>query len=179
MTQEELDALMSSGDLGHILEEEAQIKDKIISEFEKKTEVFDGHAHKHFQDEHLVTQLDEVTQESEQKAIEIFDKLEVVLNELDTLEALVTNNDGAIAKVGDIRNFIFEVMSIMQYQDIHRQKIERVINTMTAISNMMSSALDSVRTYTPSAKHIAGDKDTDDLASDDDIAALIASMQKN
>lgn len=175
MTQEELDALMAS-DLEEVLDVEAKIKDKAICELEKKLEVVDGHEHKHYNDEHLVTQLDEVTQESERKASEIFDNLDLILARLDNLESVLDDKIASKQMVGDIRNIVFETMSVMQYQDIHRQKIERVINTMTAISRMMNSALDSVRTFTPSAKHIVGDKDTADLVGNDDIEALIASM---
>ena len=69
-------------------------------------------------------------------------------------------------------------MSIMQYQDIHRQKIERVINTMRSISQLMSHTLDSVspQSFAPSAKHISGDDDTSDLVDDAELEALIAQM---
>jgi len=66
----------------------------------------------------------------------------------------------------------------MQFQDIHRQKIERVINIMRSLANYMnhlfsSSTDDSQRVS--SAKHIPGD-DTADLVADDDIEALINSF---
>lgn len=34
---------------------------------------------------------------------------------------------------------IMMIMDMMQYQDIHRQKIERVINVMRALANIRSS----------------------------------------
>ena len=69
-------------------------------------------------------------------------------------------------------------MDIMQYQDIHRQKIERVINVMRALAQYMNSLFegkidDSKRVS--SAVYIAGDN-KEDIASDDDIEALIASF---
>ena len=69
-------------------------------------------------------------------------------------------------------------MSTMQYQDIHRQKIERVINTMREISNMMNDVLEGIPTsgYVPSAKHIAGDRDTEDLVDNEELEKLIAQM---
>lgn len=71
---------------------------------------------------------------------------------------------------------IMNVMDIMQYQDIHRQKIERVINVMRALSKYMNTLFegrvdDTKRTS--SAKHIAGDTNNE-LASTDDIEALLA-----
>lgn len=71
---------------------------------------------------------------------------------------------------------IMNVMDIMQYQDIHRQKIERVINVMRALSNYMNTLFEGKvadEKRVSSAKHIAGDS-TGDLASADDIEALLA-----
>ncbi|MGB3962049.1 MAG: chemotaxis protein [Sulfurimonas sp.] len=70
---------------------------------------------------------------------------------------------------------IMNVMDIMQYQDIHRQKIERVINVMRALSRYMTTLFegkvdDSKRVS--SAKHIEGDSNNE-LASTDDIEALL------
>ncbi|MBU1218114.1 chemotaxis protein [bacterium] len=71
---------------------------------------------------------------------------------------------------------IMSVMDIMQYQDIHRQKIERVINVMRALSKYMNTLFEGKvadEKRVSSATHIAGDTNTD-LASDDDIEALLA-----
>lgn len=73
-----------------------------------------------------------------------------------------------------------QAMDIMQFQDIHRQKIERVINVMRALAQYMNSLFegkidDSKRVG--SAVYIAGDE-KDDMASEDDIEALIASFGK-
>lgn len=75
---------------------------------------------------------------------------------------------------------IMSAMDIMQYQDIHRQKIERVINVMRALSNYMNSLFegrieDDKRVS--SAQHIAGDTHNE-LASNEDIEALLASFAK-
>ena len=83
----------------------------------------------------------------------------------EALETLQTSGDA-----------IMNVMDIMQYQDIHRQKIERVINVMRALSNYMNSLFegkidDSKRVS--SAQHIVGDTHND-TASVDDIEALLA-----
>ena len=94
------------------------------------------------------------------------EKNEEALNDAnETVEALQNSGDA-----------IMNVMDIMQYQDIHRQKIERVINVMRAISKYMNTLFegkidDSKRVS--SAKHLAGDTHNE-LASDDDIEALLA-----
>jgi hypothetical protein len=75
---------------------------------------------------------------------------------------------------------IMSVMDIMQYQDIHRQKIERVINVMRALSNYLNNLFegrieDSKRVA--SAQHIVGDTHNE-LASNEDIEALLAQFSK-
>ena len=74
---------------------------------------------------------------------------------------------------------IMTIMDIMQYQDIHRQKIERVINVMRALSTYMNDLFagskdDSKRVA--SAKHIAGDSHNEDVVDNEDIEALLASF---
>ncbi len=78
----------------------------------------------------------------------------------------------------DINDASMQAMDLMQYQDIHRQKIERVINVMRALAQYMNSLFegkidDSKRVS--SAVFIAGD-DKEDVANEDDIEALIASF---
>jgi seryl-tRNA synthetase len=71
---------------------------------------------------------------------------------------------------------IMSVMDIMQYQDIHRQKIERVINVMRALSKYMNTLFEGKiddDKRVSSATHIAGDTHND-TASVDDIEALLA-----
>lgn len=76
---------------------------------------------------------------------------------------------------------IMMTMDIMQYQDIHRQKIERVVNVMRALSHYMNSLFegrieDSKRVS--SAVHIEGDSTTTDVVTNEDIEALINSLGK-
>lgn len=82
-----------------------------------------------------------------------------------TLEALQSSGES-----------IMSVMDIMQYQDIHRQKIERVINVMRALSNYMNSLFEGRiddEKRVSSAQHIVGDTHND-TASNEDIEALLA-----
>lgn len=166
MTQEELDALMAGDlDLDAIEEEKKELK-----KIEDET---DGHEHKDLDDTDLVAELGSVTSDSEKKASEVFDKLDQVLALVDKSD----ENPETYKEVNaEIRNIIFETMSVMQYQDIHRQKIERVINTMRSISQIMNHSLGSVTGFAPSAKHISGDKDTDDVMDNDELEALIKQM---
>jgi hypothetical protein len=93
-----------------------------------------------------------------------------------------TKVEGLIQGAQDTEDEVMMTMDIMQYQDIHRQKIERVINVMRALSSYMSSLFegkidDSKRVG--SAVHIEGDEDTNDVVSNDDIEALIANLGKS
>ena len=86
-----------------------------------------------------------------------------------------------IQSLQDHGDAIMNIMDIMQYQDIHRQKIERVINVMRALSSYMNQLfagrIDDEKRVT-SAKHLPGDTDTEDVVSTDDIEALLASFSK-
>lgn len=73
---------------------------------------------------------------------------------------------------------IMVAMDVMQFQDIHRQKIERVINVMRALSRYMNSLFDSKvadEKRVSSAVHIAGDH-TEEVVDEEDIEALIAAF---
>ena len=71
------------------------------------------------------------------------------------------------------------VMDIMQYQDIHRQKIERVINVMRSLSYYMSNLLEGRLDDTKrvaSAQHIIGDSNRDTV-SQSDIEELLSQFR--
>jgi hypothetical protein len=90
-------------------------------------------------------------------------------------EALIAAND-IIETMRNSGDEIMNVMDIMQYQDIHRQKIERVINVMRALSKYMNTLFEGKiddDKRVSSAQHIAGDTHND-VASADDIEALLA-----
>lgn len=101
---------------------------------------------------------------------------------LEDNKEIKTKIEGLIQAGQDTEDEVMMTMDIMQYQDIHRQKIERVINVMRALSGYMTSLFegkidDSKRVG--SAVHIEGDANTKDVVSSDDIEALIASLGKS
>ena len=118
--------------------------------------------------------------------IETFTTLHEKFPNIETFKTLLAQNQEAREKVTteiemlqDSSDQIMNVMDIMQYQDIHRQKIERVINVMRALSKYMNTLFsgqkeDSERVS--SATHIAGDSDTEDVMGNDDIEALLNSF---
>ncbi len=116
------------------------------------------------------------------KQKELFEKLHNKFPHVKTFESELKEIDKTIQKVNNIieRNEttsekIFTVMDIMQYQDIHRQKIERVINIMRALIKYMNKLFEGNvedEKRVQSAKHIHGDTENEVL-SDDDIEALL------
>ena len=248
MTQEELDALMAGGledDLGDTKDASQEIADvkeetdevaEVAEAMSAKADEPQANSSKHgenyrvsadgvwpppppTEDHKMVHQLDDVTRDSEEKATQMFDKLETINNffmdaesdsnslkdainsnvELFTTlsekfpniaafsEALEKNNtllgtiDNIIGNLQMGQDEIMMAMDMMQYQDIHRQKIERVINVMRALSKYMNTLFEGKiddDKRVSSAVHIAGDTTTENLVSNDDIEALIESLGK-
>jgi hypothetical protein len=216
MTQEELDALMAGGldDIDEIEdvenEKKENSKDEKINRDEEDEPIIPPPADEKHK---VVAQLDEVTKESEEKAVQILEKM-------DEISATITNTNEKIQKIIEFlneekelftklhnafphikkfeeelkkidemlqianqiseenenaENEIFTVMDIMQYQDIHRQKIERVINIMRALIKYMNRLFEGKiedEKRVKSAKHLEGDE-TEEIVSDEDIEKLL------
>ncbi|MDL0094765.1 chemotaxis protein [Campylobacter vicugnae] len=239
MTQEELDALMAEdlSDLGNSINSIDSIGLEEPNQKEDADAVIQdgGHivTHDNYRvsstsawppppptDDHkVVHQLDDVTKDSEEKATEMFDKLEtingfcldaektanniksslarnievfdilhekfpnvVTFSELLELNKNINSNlDDIINSVQMGQDEVMMTMDMMQYQDIHRQKIERVINVMRALSKYMNSLFEGKiddDKRVGSAMHIEGDTTTEDVVSNADIEALIDSLGK-
>ncbi len=75
---------------------------------------------------------------------------------------------------------IFQAMELMQYHDINRQKIERVMSVIRKLSVYLNNLFEDEGQHTEIAvaKHIHGDSSTGDLVGDDDLEALIAEFNK-
>ncbi len=115
--------------------------------------------------------------------IELFTKLS---EKFPDVEAFKINLHKNIAAQDDINTVLetmqmsgddlMNVMDIMQFQDIHRQKIERVINAMRALSRYMTTLFEGQiddDKRVSSAQHLHGDEHND-VASEDDLEALLA-----
>jgi len=231
MTQEELDALMNGDmDMDELSDEtesdtpsansEQTAEEEMASDNSESADILEKNIKSAklplpaTDENKMVHQLDDVTKESEEKASEIFDIIEVISNDLmekeETLNAVLevlSSNvelfEKLVTKFPDVTTFqtqlemnqkavedinqtieilqnsgdsIMSVMDIMQYQDIHRQKIERVINVMRALSKYMNTLFEGKiddEKRVSSATHIAGDTHND-VASTEDIEALLA-----
>lgn len=160
----------------------------------------------------VVNQLNEVAEDSEQKASQIFDVLSFVLdenNEIQTfnselntylekqnelLEALSTkfpnvdlfkenfentqsiieSSKSLTMRLDNENNKIFEAMELMQYHDINRQKIERVMSVIRKLNDYLNGIFedDSDKPQVQIAKHISGD--SNETVGEDDLEALIS-----
>ncbi|MCI4400205.1 MAG: chemotaxis protein [Campylobacteraceae bacterium] len=109
-----------------------------------------------------------------------FPQIEAFRTESEKIEAALATHEEVMNNLGNIGMNTMSIMDMMQYQDIHRQKIERVINIMRALSNYMNKLFEGKiddEKRVSSAKHIHGDENND-LVGDDDIEALIAAFGK-
>ncbi|MBU0632065.1 chemotaxis protein [bacterium] len=121
--------------------------------------------------------------------IKLFENLTEKFPHIQTFITAKQQNEEGLAKIKEVLgtlqdsgNSLMNVMDIMQYQDIHRQKIERVINVMRALSNYMNALfagkIDDDKRVS-SAVHIHGDDTTEDVVNADDIEALLAQFGTN
>lgn len=110
-----------------------------------------------------------------------FPNINAFTNAKESIKTIKEESEKIETSAMSAQDEIIMTMDVMQYQDIHRQKIERVINVMRALSQYMNSLFegkleDSKRVS--SASHIDGDSSTEDTVTEDDIEALIATLGK-
>lgn len=159
-----------------------QLDDVTKESEEKATEIFDiieGISSEFMDKEEHVNNVLEVLNSN----IELFKTLKTKFPDVDVFSTQLEKNETALETENELLEMlqnsgdsIMNVMDIMQYQDIHRQKIERVINVMRALSRYMNTLFEGQiddDKRAASAHHIAGDN-TEDLASTEDIEALLA-----
>jgi len=109
----------------------------------------------------IFSSLCDIIEESEQLSLDVMNHLDIVLEKLDNLD----NNKRLKNDIDGIINSVMTIMTSMQAQDSHRQKIERVANLIHPKNDKFARA-----------KHITGDN-SDDLLDKDDLEALIAAHQ--
>lgn len=115
--------------------------------------------------EELITELCEVIKETENDSIDIFENTEEISKVIDDLEIPRHKRE----KLGD---FISNIYGLLQRQDLHRQKIERVVNFVCDKNDIDKSQYN----IAPSAKTISVSEDS---MSADDLEELIRQMQQD
>ncbi|MCV6607310.1 MAG: chemotaxis protein [Campylobacterales bacterium] len=122
----------------------------------------------------------ESIKETFSKLSESFPNIETFKEQIAKCENIIANSSKLTDVAQNLNDQSMMAMDAMQYQDIHRQKIERVINVMRSLSKYMSSLFEGKiddEKRVSSATHIAGDS-TEDVVDEDDIEALIAAFGK-
>ena len=149
-------------------------------------------------DDKVVNQLDEVTRDLEIKASEMFDRLEEISNHIYNVQNIATQIENKIKDSSledkdeyskllselhsttiDTSDEVMNIMDTMQYQDIHRQKIERVINVIRGLTKYMNSLFDSDikdDERVSSAQYLPGDAENSDVMDNDEIEKMLASF---
>ena len=97
--------------------------------------------------EDIVNELDDVIKSSEKTAVEVLEKVESALS---------------FTKDEKSSNLLLEAMNLIQQEDLLRQKLERVVNSICEVQNIDVSRFN----IAPSAKHITGD-DYDEMSQED------------
>ncbi|MFC3847971.1 protein phosphatase CheZ [Helicobacter baculiformis] len=152
----------------------------------KATQVFDQLDYISASSENIIKTLKKIKMPL-QKHLEIFETLAQSFPLINTFQTSLEETREILKGIDRIQesaegcsDSAMQAMDIMQFQDIHRQKIERVINVMRALTQYMNSLFegnidDSKRVS--SASYIIGD-DNESAASESDIEALIAAFGK-
>ena len=144
----------------------------------------------------IVFQLDDVTKETESKAAELFSQLTEVLDKLKNFQDIVATLDyekmnkieiknkieEELKKVHASRDIVNDSMCLMQYQDINRQKVERVINVIRSLSQYLNYLFEGKiedKHRTESAVHITGDSSDEELLTDEELEKLLSIINPN
>lgn len=113
--------------------------------------------------EELITELCEVIKESENNALSLYNNLEFISDKVNSLSILDHEKEKINTKVS-------ESLGLLQHQDLHRQKIERVVNFVCEHNDIDKTKYG----FAPSAKNIDS---SDEILNDDELAELIKQMQ--
>ena len=116
-----------------------------------------------------------------EKLLAKFPDIETFQTQLELNKKALEDANSTLESLQNSGDAIMNVMDIMQYQDIHRQKIERVVNVMRSLSRYMNTLFEGKiddEKRVSSAKHIVGDTSTADVVSTDDIEALLEQFGK-
>ena len=158
-----------------------QLDDVTKESEEKASEIFDiieGISNDMMEREDTVEQISSTLESNVtlfKTLVEKFPDVATFKEQLEKNETALQQSQEMIEMLQNTGDSILNVMDILQYQDIHRQKIERVINVMRALSKYMNSLFDSKvedEKRVSSAQHIAGDTHND-VASTEEIEALL------
>lgn len=148
---------------------------------EKATRIFDVLSY--IMDENLVVQKNsKELEEFVQTQISLlttlsqkFPNIDIFKAQLEKAQSMQGKGTEIASKVDSENMQLFEAMELMQYHDINRQKIERVMSVIRKLNDYLNGIFEDDNTHAEVAvaKHIHGDSNNE-LVGDDDLDALIA-----
>lgn len=151
---------------------------------EKATKIFD--ALSYILDDNdalrkIVKNLDEFIQ-AQQKVLETLNKkfpnVKEFSDNLEMVNELIDKPKDIQTRLHNRDKELYDAMELMQFHDINRQKIERVMNIVINLSKQLNDIFeDSANSQLPTSKHLPGDTDVD-LVGNDDLESLIAEFGK-
>lgn len=108
-----------------------------------------------------------------------FPNVDVFAEQLLKAQEAKTGLDAIETIINDENGKLFEAMELMQFHDINRQKIERVMAVIRKLSNYLNGIFedDSTKPQVQIAKHISGDSNATVTA--DDLDDLIAQYSQD
>ncbi len=108
-----------------------------------------------------------------------FPNIDIFKENLNQAQEMGNYIEDANEKVNSGNTEIFQAMELMQYHDINRQKIERVMSVIRKLSSYLNNLFEDEgnRQEVNVANHIHGDS-TDDLLGNEDLESLIAEFNK-
>lgn len=153
---------------------------------EKATKIFDALSYILDDNEELrktTKTLDEFMQ-SQLKMLQMLNKkfpnVKEFSDNLDAINLLIDKPKEIQTRLHNRDKELFDTMELMQFHDINRQKIERVMGLVINLSRQLNSIFDDESNggvNLPGANHLPGDN-SDDLVDGDDLESLIAEFGK-
>ncbi len=88
----------------------------------------------------VVERLYSVTRETEEKTGQVMDKIDEAMEKVATISGLLEEQKLEEAKgaLGELEGVLFDAISLLQFQDITRQKIERVIRALQNLNEYLN-----------------------------------------
>ena len=115
--------------------------------------------------EELISELCDVIKESENNA-------ELIYQDAENIENIIDKSNISEYDKNKINDKISNIIGLLQHQDLHRQKIERVVNFVCDKNDIDKSQYN----LADSAKNI--NSNSEDILSEDELEALIKQMQQ-
>ncbi len=108
-----------------------------------------------------------------------FPNIEVFKSSLEEAKSMNLHLEDANKNIDSGNNEIFTAMELMQFHDINRQKIERVMSVIRKLSTYLNNLFedDGSKQEVAVAKYIHGDS-SNDLVDGEDLEALISEFNK-